>query len=346
MGEGRPMDVDELRRRVERDPASIAFAALAEEYRRLARYAEAEATCRAGLEHHPAYHSARVTLARCLLEQGDPSAARGEFEQVLRASPQNLLARKGLAEVLQRQGDPRGALAELRLAVALAPQQTELLETIERLEHEIQSSEVRELDIPELDVSQPDAAGFEAPRFEVPDFEAADLEAPDLDVPELEAPDFEVPVLELPVASFDPPSVGPAAIDPDRPEPDTPGGGLVQAEPAAGIAESESGPADPGEPLLLQAQDAAGSRGFMALEPLEGDVRPVSRNLGRRAMLEVVAPVAAEPAEELEPVLAAGPDRGCDAAVHDDANAQRQLAALQDLLTLIETSRNRVRRHL
>ena len=45
--------IEELRRRVEKDPASIAFAQLAEEYRRAASYEEAVATCRAGLIVHP-----------------------------------------------------------------------------------------------------------------------------------------------------------------------------------------------------------------------------------------------------------------------------------------------------
>ena len=39
--------IEELKRRVQSDPASIAFAALAEEYRRAGRFEEAIETCRA-----------------------------------------------------------------------------------------------------------------------------------------------------------------------------------------------------------------------------------------------------------------------------------------------------------
>jgi len=62
--------IEDLRRRVLKDPASIAFAALAEEYRRMGRHEEAIETCRAGLQRHPAYLSARVTLGRALIELG------------------------------------------------------------------------------------------------------------------------------------------------------------------------------------------------------------------------------------------------------------------------------------
>ena len=68
--------IEELRRRVQLDPASIAFAALAEEYRRSGRFEEAVATCEAGLQRHPAYLSARVTMGRALLEMGRFADAR------------------------------------------------------------------------------------------------------------------------------------------------------------------------------------------------------------------------------------------------------------------------------
>lgn len=97
--------IEELRRRVQLDPASIAFAALAEEYRRMGRHAEAIETCRAGLQRHPAYLSARVTLGRALIETGDYDAARDELETVLRSAPENLAAIRGLAQIHERLGE-------------------------------------------------------------------------------------------------------------------------------------------------------------------------------------------------------------------------------------------------
>lgn len=112
--------IDELRRRVQLDPASIAFAALAEEYRRAGHYEEAIATCQAGLQRHPAYLSARVTLGRSLLEIGRYDEAREELEHVLRAAPENLAAIRGLAEIHHRMGELPEALEQYRSAPAPA----------------------------------------------------------------------------------------------------------------------------------------------------------------------------------------------------------------------------------
>lgn len=97
--------IEELRRRVQLDPASIAFAALAEEYRRAGRYEEAITACTAGLQRHPAYLSAHVTLGRALLEVGKYDEAREELEHVLRLAPENLAAIRGLAEIQHRGGE-------------------------------------------------------------------------------------------------------------------------------------------------------------------------------------------------------------------------------------------------
>lgn len=87
------------------DPASIAFAALAEEYRRAGRFEEAIAACSAGLLRHPAYLSAHVTLGRSLIEVGRFDEARGELEYVLKLAPENLAAIRGLAEIHDRRSD-------------------------------------------------------------------------------------------------------------------------------------------------------------------------------------------------------------------------------------------------
>jgi predicted Zn-dependent protease len=88
--------LEELRRRVERDPGSIAFAALAEEYRRAGLLREAIETCRAGLQRHPFYVLARVTLGRALVELGEFDEASAVLEDALRAAPENLAAIRAL----------------------------------------------------------------------------------------------------------------------------------------------------------------------------------------------------------------------------------------------------------
>lgn len=96
--------IEELKRRVQSDPASIAFAALAEEYRRAGRFDEAIETCNTGLVRHPSYLSAHVTLGRALIEVGRLEDARTELEYVLKLAPENLAAIRGLAEIHHRIG--------------------------------------------------------------------------------------------------------------------------------------------------------------------------------------------------------------------------------------------------
>ena len=94
--------LEELRRRVDLDPASVSFAALAEEYRRAGRFDQAIAVCRAGLARHPEYILARVTLGRALMDTGALSEARAEFERAVKAAPENLAAIRALAEIHKR----------------------------------------------------------------------------------------------------------------------------------------------------------------------------------------------------------------------------------------------------
>jgi hypothetical protein len=96
--------IDELRRRVEKDPSSVAFAQLAEEHRRAGQPHEAIRICRAGLVRHPRYISARVTLGRALIDVGQLDAAQAELEQARRAAPENLAAVRSLADIHQRRG--------------------------------------------------------------------------------------------------------------------------------------------------------------------------------------------------------------------------------------------------
>ena len=97
--------IDELRRRVEKDPTSIAFAQLGEEYRRTGDYVEAVKVCREGLARHPGYISAQVTLGRALMELHQFDEACTELEAVMQTAPDNLAAIRALAEIHQRRGD-------------------------------------------------------------------------------------------------------------------------------------------------------------------------------------------------------------------------------------------------
>ena len=111
--------IEELRRRIQKDPASIAFAQLAEEHRRAGQFEEAVSVCKAGLAQHPAYLSARITLGRALLEMGRYDEAASEFEYVLKAAPDNLSAIREMADIEHRR---RARPAQLEVKHAAEPE--------------------------------------------------------------------------------------------------------------------------------------------------------------------------------------------------------------------------------
>jgi tetratricopeptide (TPR) repeat protein len=122
--------IEELRRRVQKDPASIAFAQLAEEYRRAGSYEDAIAACRSGLAIHPGYLSARVTLGRALLEVNDLDGAHAELDYVLKSAPENLAAIRGVAEIHHRRGQLPEALVFYKAALGLAKHDPDLEQTV------------------------------------------------------------------------------------------------------------------------------------------------------------------------------------------------------------------------
>jgi len=120
------------------DPSSIAFAQLAEEYRRASMFQEAVDVCRNGLTVHPSYLSARVTLGRALVELQQFDEAQRELEHVLQNAPENLAAIRGLADVYHRQGALAEALAQYRAALAIARHDPDLEQTIDDLARQIE----------------------------------------------------------------------------------------------------------------------------------------------------------------------------------------------------------------
>jgi hypothetical protein len=122
--------IEDLRHRVRKDPASIAFAQLAEEYRRGGQYQESVEACRAGLGIHPNYLSARVTLGRALIEIGQLDEALPELDLVLKSAPENLAAIRGIADIHHRQGSLGKALEFYKRGRGRARNDPELEQTV------------------------------------------------------------------------------------------------------------------------------------------------------------------------------------------------------------------------
>jgi tetratricopeptide (TPR) repeat protein len=96
--------------RLARDPASLAFAPLADAYRKIGRTREAISLCRDGLGRFPHYTTARLILAKAHLDDGNPEAAMAELGIILQSSPKDAQAHRLTADIHRR----AGRLAEAR----------------------------------------------------------------------------------------------------------------------------------------------------------------------------------------------------------------------------------------
>jgi tetratricopeptide (TPR) repeat protein len=120
--------------RLARDPSSLAFAPLADAYRKSGRTREAIALCREGLGRFPEYATARLVLAKALLDEGESEAALAEVRGVLDRNAADAPAHRLAGELHRRAGRLAEALPHLRQAVALDPSDREsrvLLEVLD-----------------------------------------------------------------------------------------------------------------------------------------------------------------------------------------------------------------------
>jgi tetratricopeptide (TPR) repeat protein len=129
--------IDDLRKRLDREPGSRVFAQLAEELRKAGQLPEAIRVARQGLVVHPGYPSARMTLGRALMDLKDLRGARAEFEAVLRGATDNILASRFLGECLEGLGDLGSALLQYRATLRLAPGDRNLEAQIRALEERL-----------------------------------------------------------------------------------------------------------------------------------------------------------------------------------------------------------------
>jgi tetratricopeptide (TPR) repeat protein len=132
--------IDDLRRRLDKDPGSRLFAQLAEELRKDGELEEAIRVSRDGLHRHPAYPSARMTLGRALLDTGDIAAARTEFEIVLKGAPDNILASRFLGECLEGLGELAAARDRFKATLALAPGDKQVTAHLQELEAKLKKA--------------------------------------------------------------------------------------------------------------------------------------------------------------------------------------------------------------
>ena len=111
--------------RLARDPASLAFAQLADLYRKAGRTRDAVALCRNGLTRYPNYTTARLILAKALVADGQLAPAQAELEAILETTPKDVQCHRLAAEIQRRLGHIDEAVRHLEAAVALDPSDRE-----------------------------------------------------------------------------------------------------------------------------------------------------------------------------------------------------------------------------
>lgn len=107
--------------RLARDPASLAFAPLADAYRKAGRVRDAIRLCREGLERFPHYTTARLVLAKAYLDDGDTQQAAAELGSLVAAGSKDPEAHRLLAQLHRMAGRLDEAVAHLEQAARLDP---------------------------------------------------------------------------------------------------------------------------------------------------------------------------------------------------------------------------------
>jgi len=107
--------------RLQRDPTSLAFAQLADLYRKAGRHRDAIAVCRDGLGRYPHYTTARLILAKAYVAEGDTDRALAELSAILEVSPRDVQSHRLAAEIHRRVGRVDQAVTHLEAAVTLDP---------------------------------------------------------------------------------------------------------------------------------------------------------------------------------------------------------------------------------
>ncbi|HEX7786957.1 MAG TPA: tetratricopeptide repeat protein [Methylomirabilota bacterium] len=119
-----PATLSAIRRyeeRLAKDSTSLAFAPLADAYRKTGRTGDAIRLCREGLERFPQYVTARLILAKALLDEGDADGALGEVRAILETRPHEAQAHRLAGDLYRRAGDLGEAVRHLEQAVRLDP---------------------------------------------------------------------------------------------------------------------------------------------------------------------------------------------------------------------------------
>ena len=234
-------EIEKLERRYAENPQGLTFAPLAEVHRKNGEVQRALDLLGPGLQIHPDYIPASIVLGRCHLDLGDVQAAEAAFLHVLALDGENVIALKALADISERLVRFDDAERWLHTLLTVDRSNDEAREQLQRVEIARKQAEVASSAEPSSVLDEPADTG---PAPEAP---VVAESAPPLP--------FEPPVAEPAVgwvSQSQGQAVPPMAIEELEPSAlrdfaEEPAG--VELEPAGGLFDEPTEPADSIEPI-------------------------------------------------------------------------------------------------
>jgi len=128
-----PPKIEDYHKKLGKDPNSLIFLPLAEEYRKIGMIEEAIFYLEEGLKKNPSYTLAKTTLARSYFDAKDILKAKDLATDVLRETPDNVTAMKLKGQILLREGKFDEARIQLQEVMKYRPNDQEVLQFLEQI---------------------------------------------------------------------------------------------------------------------------------------------------------------------------------------------------------------------
>ncbi len=232
--------IEELQKKLDKDPDSKIFLPLAEEYRKSGMLEEAITICQEGLEKHPNYVSARVVLGRAYMDLKRTIEAQAEFEEVISKIPDNLKANKYLGDIYFMQGNLKSASERYQTVARLDPYNKEVASKVKEILEKL--GQRNAIDVPPAEAADEPQTTSEEEQPEEPAEERE--EKPPQMVIDLTEEESSLPISEE--RPEEPPPQAPQPIPPlpeERPPPSPP------------LEEPSTAPSEPELPAIEEEGD-------------------------------------------------------------------------------------------
>lgn len=119
---------------LQKDPNSQVFAPLAEAYREMGLFQEAENVAKAGVKRHPTFAAGYVIYAKILKEQERIEECLKLAQRAVDLAPENIMAHQLLAEIYLQTKKPKEALKAFKMVLFLNPQSERARKAVSKLE--------------------------------------------------------------------------------------------------------------------------------------------------------------------------------------------------------------------